>query len=373
MATVWTVPLDILSRWLDSDEVQTFLSSNDLADASADPKVRLAQFATVTESLQQHVGETYTSVQAASAALFDGINTGLGVPVGLKLAALRLVVTAVHQTRPSPQPLPNTVTEELGRYIFALRDPRSRRVFYVGSGTGNRVFGHVWAALEENEKRQVLTDPETDSAAVRDAVIERIRAIYDSGHDVEHYVLAHGIGPAADGSASATDRLNALVAGFGLYERGGDRPTLTNLSGGDDGKATRIEDLALLYSAERVPDLPVPCVLLEVKQAASREATAEEIYAASRQAWPAGTAVRNTSDLPLIVFADNIVRAVYRAESWEIASRSADAAQWKFTGEVDAELEKQFVHKRVTPDRVGLKRWPAHGWVPHLTSARPGL
>ena len=106
MATVWTVPLDILSRWLDSDEVQTFLSSNDLADASADPKVRLAQFATVTESLQQHVGETYTSVQAASAALFDGINTGLGVPVGLKLAALRLVVTAVHQTRPSPQPLP---------------------------------------------------------------------------------------------------------------------------------------------------------------------------------------------------------------------------------------------------------------------------
>lgn len=372
MATVWTVPLDILSRWLDSDGVQTFLSSNDLADASADPKVRLAQFAKVTKSLQQHVGETYTSVQAASAALFDGIDTGLGVPVGLKLAALRLVVTAVHQTRPSPQPLPKTVTEELGRYVFALLDPRSRQVFHVGSGTGNRVFGHVWAALEENEKRQVLTDPETDSAEVRDAVITRIRDIYDSGHDVEHYVLAHGIEAAADGTVSATDRLNTVVAGFSVFERA-DRPTLSNLLDADGRTAARIEDLALQYSAERVPNLPVPCVLLEVKQAGGRDITAEEIYAAARQQWPAGTAVRNTSDLPLIVFADNIVRAVYRADSWEIATRSADAAQWKFTGEVDAELEKQFVHKRVTPDRVGLKRWPAHGWVPHLTSARPGL
>ncbi|MFD4367808.1 GIY-YIG nuclease family protein [Rhodococcus sp. NPDC058521] len=367
MATVWTVPLDILPRWLDSAEVQAFLSSNDQPNASADPKIRLAQFADVTKSLQRHVGETYTSVQAASTALFDGIGDGLGVPVGLKLAALRLVVTPVHLTRPSPQPLPDTVTAELGRYVFALLDPRSRRVFHVGSGTGNRVFGHVWAALEENEKRQVLTDPETDSAEVRETVISRIRDIYDSGHEVEHYVVAHDI----EDSGSAADRVNVLVAGFGLLESG-DRPTLTNLLGTVDEKAVRIEDLALQYSAERVPTLPTPCLLLEVKHAGERRASPESIYAAAREDWPAGTAVRGTADLPVIVFADNIVRAVYRAKSWDIASRSADTPLWRFTGDVDADLEAQFVNKRVTPDRVGLKRWPAHGWAPHLTHARPG-
>lgn len=372
MATVWTVPLDILSRWLDSAEVQTFLWSNDQADASADPKVRLAQFANVTTSLQDHIGETYTSVQAASTALFDDTDGGFGVPVGLKLAALRLVVTAVHQTRPSPQPLPDTVTNELGRYVYALLDPRSRRVFHVGSGVGNRVFGHVWAAMEENEKRRLLTDPETDSPEIRDAVIARIRDIYDSGHEVEHYVLAHGIDGAADEATSATDRVNTLIAGFGLFERSAAAPTLTNLVGAENRHAARIEDLALQYSAEPIPELPTPCVLLEVESAGDRGITAEGVYAAAQGEWPAGAAVRNTPDLPLVVFSHNIVRAVYRARSWDIASRSADVPLWRFTGDVDAGLEEQFVNKRVTPHRVGLKRWPSHGWVPHLTQARPG-
>lgn len=371
MATVWTVPLDILPRWLDSAEVQAFLASDDQQDASADPKVRHAQFAAVTKSLQRHVGETYISVQAASTALFDGIGDGLGVPVGLKLAALRLVVTPVHQTRPSPQPLPDTVTAELGRYVFALLDPRSRRPFHVGAGTGNRVFGHVWAALEENEKRQFLDDPEADSAEVREAVIARIRDIYDSGHEVEHYILAHNVENSADAAESATGRVDALIAGLGLFESG-DHPVLTNRVGADDKKAARIEDLALQYSAERVPTLPTPCLLLEVKQAGVRGVGPEEIYAAARGAWPAGAAVRGTENLPVIVFADNIVRAVYRTRSWEIASRTADASLWRFAGDVDSELEAQFVNKRVTPDRVGLKRWPSHGWAPHVTHARPG-
>ena len=30
----------------------------------------------------------------------------------------------------------------LGKYIYALRDPRDRKIFYVGQGTGNRVFDH---------------------------------------------------------------------------------------------------------------------------------------------------------------------------------------------------------------------------------------
>ncbi|MFD4183010.1 GIY-YIG nuclease family protein [Rhodococcus sp. NPDC058514] len=373
MATVWTVPIDITPRWLDSPEVQTFLASNDLADASPDPRVRLAQFAEVTSALGRHVGRTFTSVQAASAALFDRIDgDGHGVPVALRLAALRLIVTTVHQTRPAPKPLPARVSEQLGLYVYALLDPRNRTVFYVGSGRGNRVYGHVWTALEETESSRLLDGPETDRAEVTDANIRRIRDIYDSGHEVEHYIAAHRI-TAADDDQTADAVGRALVGVLGLIEPDTETPGLTNLAGGaPELRAAPVEDLVIQYSAEPVPELPTPCFLIEVKGAAKRGVTPEEIYEMARQSWAAGTAVRNSAKIPVIVVADNIVRAAYRAESWAMVSRTDDTALWRFTGAADQELEAQFVRKRITPDRVGLKKWPTNGSVSHLTHARPG-
>lgn len=34
------------------------------------------------------------------------------------------------------------VAEQLGWYVYLLRDPRDAEVFYVGKGRGNRVFAH---------------------------------------------------------------------------------------------------------------------------------------------------------------------------------------------------------------------------------------
>ncbi|MDT2008925.1 hypothetical protein FXW78_41335 [Rhodococcus opacus] len=121
-----------------------------------------------------------------------------------------------------------------------------------------------------------------------------------------------------------------------------------------------------------MPNLPTPCVVLEVPAASRRGVTSEQVYELSRGAWAAGAAVRNTDDIPVIVFADNIVRAAYRAKSWSSVARPGDASLWRFTGESDTELESQFVNKRIVPAKVGLKKWPTHGWVPHLTQARPG-
>ncbi|MFG1783908.1 GIY-YIG nuclease family protein [Rhodococcus oryzae] len=373
MATVWTVPIDITPRWLASPEVQTFLASNDLADASPDPRVRLAQFAEVTASLGHHVGRTFTSVQSASAALFDRTDGGgHGVPVALRLAALRLIVTTVHQTRPAPKPLPARVAEQLGVYVYALLDPRNRSVFYAGSGRGNRVFGHVWAALEETESLRLIEGKETDHPEVTAATIRRIRDIYDSGHEVEHYIVQHQV-TAADDDRTAEGIAGALVGVLGLIEAETDTPGLTNLAGDAlELRAALVDDLVLQYEAEPVPNLPTPCFLVEVKGAAKRGATPDEIYAMARQSWAAGNAVRETARIPVIVFADNIVRAVYRAESWAMASRTTDTTLWRFTGSADPELEAQFTKKRVTPDRVGLKKWPTNGSVSHLTHARPG-
>ena len=72
--------------------------------------------------------------------------------------------------------------------------------------------------------------------------------------------------------------------------------------------------------------------------------------------------------------ADNIVRAVYRATRWEAAARSDEnggTILYRFIGDADPDLEPKFVDTRLSPDRLGLKRWPSHGWAPRLTRALP--
>ena len=46
-----------------------------------------------------------------------------------------------------PTSVPVEVRNKLGVYVYALVDPRTSEVFYVGKGQGNRVYQHVQAAI----------------------------------------------------------------------------------------------------------------------------------------------------------------------------------------------------------------------------------
>lgn len=41
--------------------------------------------------------------------------------------------------------------EQLGSYVYRLRDPRDHETFYVGKGKGNRVFAHLDGKLEKDQ------------------------------------------------------------------------------------------------------------------------------------------------------------------------------------------------------------------------------
>lgn len=71
-----------------------------------------------------------------------------------------------------------SVIEKIGQYVYFLRDPHNKEVFYVGKGTGNRIFEHVACALTNTNESDKL---------------DRIRAIKQSGQLVEHYILRHNL------------------------------------------------------------------------------------------------------------------------------------------------------------------------------------
>lgn len=374
MATVWTVPEDITRVLLAAPGIRDFLTDDEGRGVVSDPKVRLAEFTAVVTALQANAGRTFTSVRDASGVLFDGAATG-GVVVSdaLRLAVMRVITAEPRERKPAPNPLPPRVVENLGLYLYALRDPRDRSIFYVGVGRGNRVYSHDWDALGEAGTRDAESVGDADRDETRAAWVQRIRDIYAAGHSVEHIVLRHRIDVPHDPVAAAKESAHLVVDALRLLERGSGAPVLTNLAGEPvdlEKRAMSVAELAVQYSALPAPELPVPGALVRVPAAADPTLTSDELYALARGPWRAGTAARNVPDLPVIVFADNIVRAVYRVTSWESVG-PAGAQEWRLSAVVDPELEATFVGTRVTPDRAGLKAWPAHGWVQRLTLARP--
>ena len=72
----------------------------------------------------------------------------------------------------------NAVIEKLGYYVYILKYPRTKDIFYVGKGTSNRIFQHEQGAIESPENSDKL---------------DLIREIHKAEFQVEHYILRHGL------------------------------------------------------------------------------------------------------------------------------------------------------------------------------------
>lgn len=364
MPTVWTVTDNSARELRDSRLAADFITL-EIDGINPDPVMRWAELRSVLQHLEDQAGRVFTTAEAASEALFDD-GGGFGISWVLREGVLDQLHTQqfVGDYVLPPRMAPG-VREKLGVYVYALIDPRDRSIFYVGKGVGDRVYSHVWSAMGAAEL--VEDGIGSEAVAVKSAKNQRIRDIYQSGETVEHVMLRHRIEPEATADKSAYAIEQTLIDAFRLIEAPAGEAVLVNIAGGHtetEWGVIPLPELIRRYAATAAPEIELPFVVLIVNAALNPENSKEEIYEEGRGWWRAGPAIRNTADVPIFFVAADIVRAVYRASSWE---QSGQGGAWRFAGAVDPELETRYVGTSVAElkNARSTRRWRQHGWHPY--------
>lgn len=208
---------------------------------------------------------------------------------------------------------PQSVVERLRFYVYALRDPRDGAVFYVGKGTGNRVFQHAAESLARPNQTDKL---------------ERIRAIHTSGAHVQYEIVRHGLE-----EQQAFEVESALIDWIGVH-------ALTNSVDGhhaDTRGRMKVAELIATYGAKPVV-ISEPTILVILNRRFERNIDAERLYEATRGDWVLGA--RKSKAKYVVAVFRGLVRAVYRVESWDpVENNGAAKKRWRFTGTPAAELQ----------------------------------
>ena len=206
----------------------------------------------------------------------------------------------------SSEKFPRHIVEKLGWYVYALQDPRSRRVFYIGKGKGNRVFAHAnFAQIEKG-----LEGPKS----------RLIKESLDSGHKVEAIVLRHALNSEAEAfqiESVLIDFCHFLDESHGLT-----LCDLTNLVRGHDHSELGImnaETLMSLYHAPKCPKINERAILFRIPVRWSPEISRESLYESTSGWWRLG-ARREDAEIALAV-SNGIVRGVYVINSWRPRQR----------------------------------------------------
>lgn len=215
------------------------------------------------------------------------------------------------------------VANKLGTYVYRLIDPRNGETFYVGKGTGDRVFAHV----SEN----ISTDDPSHK-------LRRIREIKLSGFEVAHVIHRHGM-----------DEKTAFEVEAALMDA---YQGLTNVAGGIgsiDYGVMHADEIIKKYTALEADFTDIKALLINV----NRSAMEISLYEATRYAWKVAKAKASKAEVILSVIQGTIVGA-FVAKEWldatteNFPNRDPMLNRFAFEGnEANEGLKNRFIGKRI--------------------------
>ncbi len=238
--------------------------------------------------------------------------------------------------------IPPEVAAVLRYYVYALRDPRDGKVFYVGKGIGDRINAHA---------REASEDPESHVAKLR-----RINDIEAAGRDVDLVFLRSGIEDESDAFMVEQSVIDAFAA---------DGHALTNLVRGHHSGTHGLAMLPAVvarYSAHPCPPIPYPVIMLKIQNGWRAEMNERDVYEQTHGHWKISewTRGRMVGGFALGI-AYGIVRGAYTIDSWFRSEQPHDRGKnrWGFHGTPAIELADTVgTHVRgVFPNQVMYRRF----------------
>jgi hypothetical protein len=191
------------------------------------------------------------------------------------------------------------VQEQIGWYVYLLRDPRNGRVFYVGKGRGNRVFEHAHAALGADQ----------DAPGAKLALI---REIVRSGLAVRTEILRHRIETEKQAYAiesAVIDTFRALgykISDTLTNEVLGHRTALFGWAGTDV--------VASIYQAEPLAEVDDDVIFVKIPRLWTPAIPDAELFEATHGFWKLGERARRARYA--IAVHNQVTRAVYEIDYW---------------------------------------------------------
>ena len=192
-----------------------------------------------------------------------------------------------------------------GYYVYALIDPRTDKVFYIGKGIGDRVFNHE---IESNKS--------PDSEKIK---LQTISSIEKAGLNVKRVIVNWGLTESEAFAAEASlinllnftseIKLSNIVAGHHVHE------SLT------------VEDFELRYGAEHLKeeDIKHNILVIKINRLFHWNMTPKELYDATRGNWIVSISrARREIDYVFAVY-NQLIVAVYKPDEWHYVREMIDA------------------------------------------------
>jgi hypothetical protein len=207
------------------------------------------------------------------------------------------------------------IIKKLDFYVYTLRDPRDNKVFYVGEGTGDRVFSHFSEAESHNPN---------PSAKVR-----RILEIWAQDLDVEWQIVRHGMSEqsqALEIEAAVIDVLDASMNG----------PALNEIRGQHVDRGILFpSDIDALQAAPVNPTCQMTVFVFPVREMKARLESDQAYYEATKGDWRITDQYRQIKPAYAVGLTGGISHGAYRIKEWKKSNNNS--GKWYFETEAQAE------------------------------------
>lgn len=204
-------------------------------------------------------------------------------------------------------------------YVYGLIDPRNHKIFYIGKGSGNRVFEHEKEMGSDSSKENLKLDT---IAEIRQADLE-----------VEKIIIHSGLTESEAFAAEA-----ALINAFNYLEA---NQLVNKVSGHHASEALRAEEFEKIYGAIelRVSDIKHKILVIKINRLYHRGINKDELYDTVRGIWKASLKRVREVEYVFGVY-NSLIVAVYKPTDWFVC-KDAKGRLPRQDGELAKEKENR--------------------------------